>query len=267
MRLIILAAGRGVRLRPLTDARPKCLVEVLGRAILDWQLEAARQAGIRDVVAVGGYRAEQLGRPGLRVVVNPVHDTTNMVTSLFCAEEFFGDAFILSYGDIVYGPAVLEALLADQAPIGVIVDREWREYWEMRFTDPLADAESLRLGRGGQIVSIGQREVDIARIEGQYIGVVSFRAQGVEALRQGYGAALAADRAGQFPFGGTRPLAKLFMTDLLQGMIDLGHPVTAVPIRAGWLEIDSRRDLELAEELLATGRRAIPLPTLGRSPR
>ena len=83
---------------------------------------------------------------------------------------------------------------------------------------------------------------------------MAFRGPGVEALRQTYAAARAAERDGRLPSNVSRPLSKFFMTDLLQRMIDLGYPVTAVPIEGGWVEIDSIRDLEVAERLLAEGR-------------
>ena len=124
--MIVLAAGQGTRLRPLTDIRPKCLVELCGQTLLDRLLHAARSVGIDDVVVVGGYLADQLRRSDLRVVVNPDYETTNMVSTLFCAEDLFCEGFILSYGDIAYSPAVLQTLLADPSPVGVVVDRDWR---------------------------------------------------------------------------------------------------------------------------------------------
>lgn len=251
--MIVLAAGQGTRLRPLTDVRPKCLVPLGGKPLLEWQLQAAREAGIDDVVVVGGYLAEQLTRPGIHVVVNADHSRTNMVESLFCAEAFFGDQFVMSYGDIVYAPSVVKALLADDAPVSVVVDQAWRPYWQLRFRDILDDAESLRTDGNGRILSIGQRESDAARIEAQYIGLVAFRRDGVEALRHCHARAKESDRLGQSPFGSGRTAAGLYMTDLLQGMIDHGFPLRAVRISGGWCEVDSFHDLEVAEGLLSAG--------------
>ena len=261
MRMIVLAAGQGTRLRPLTEARPKCLVEVAGRPLLSWQLDAAAQAGIEDVVVVGGYRGDQLRGRGAAVVDNPAYETTNMVRSLLCASSHFGDGFIASYGDILYDVEVLHALLASPAPVAVVVDRQWRSYWEQRFAHPLDDAESLRTDGRGRIVSIGRRVSEASQIEAQYIGLTAFRGEGVAALQDTIEAARADERAGRRPFSGGRSLSQCFMTDLLQGMIDRGYAVSAVPIDGGWVEIDSLRDLDLAERLIAAGR----LPSLPRA--
>ncbi|WP_045214014.1 NTP transferase domain-containing protein [Desulfonatronovibrio magnus] len=60
MKAIILAAGRGSRLLSLTDDRPKCLVELYGKPLLDWQIKALRDAGIQDITVVRGYLKDKI---------------------------------------------------------------------------------------------------------------------------------------------------------------------------------------------------------------
>jgi choline kinase len=259
MRMIVLAAGTGSRLAPLTDDRPKCLVGLAGRPLLEWTRKAAHACGIKDIVVIGGHRIDALRAQPVRVLENPDYARTNMVRTLFRAAELFGEGFVMSYGDIAYAPSVLKTLLDAPVETGVVVDRDWRSYWECRFDDPLSDAESLHIDAAGRLTSIGQRPKSIDEIEAQYIGLAIFRGAGVAALREAYRHAADEDAKGRPPFGGSRNLDRLYMTDLLQGMIDRGMPVSAVPVRGGWVEIDSRRDLDLAEKLVAEGR-------LGNSP-
>ena len=254
MRLIVLAAGQGTRLRPLTDDRPKCLVGLAGQPLLDRQIAAARSVGIDDIVVVGGYRIDRLADYPVRLMANPHYAETNMVRTLFCARAFFGDGFIMSYGDICYAPSVLSRTMASDAPIAVAIDRAWRSYWGQRFADPLSDAETLVIDGAGRIREIGQKPKRIEDIDGQYIGLVAFRDDGVRALEEAFEAAEREEASGRFPFGGTRRLDQLYMTDLLQGLITRDVRLTAVPIDGGWVEIDSPRDLDIAESLVAKGR-------------
>src|ERR1700722_6272642 len=117
MRLVVLAAGQGTRLRPLTDSRPKCLVELAGRPLLEWQIATARTCGIEDIVVVGGYLIECLKAYDVMLLENPDFASKNMVRTLFCARDLFADGFVMSYGDIAYSPAAFDAVLASPAPI------------------------------------------------------------------------------------------------------------------------------------------------------
>lgn len=232
--MIVLAAGTGSRLHPLTADRPKCLVPVAGKPILEHVLESATEVGLRDVVLVGGYKAEALDRYGRKVVVNERYAQTNMVESLFCAEAYFEPGFVLSYGDIIYTPSVLRRCASATSPVSVVVDKAWRSYWEARFADPLADAESLRIDQHGLISDIGRKVGSLDEIEAQYIGLLAFRGVGVQWLRQ------ARQSLGQ-------EARRAFMTDLIMRLIEMGRPVSAVPIEGQWAEVDSVGDIAVAE--------------------
>ena len=250
MKAIVLAAGRGNRLKPYTDGRPKCLLELAGATLVERQLVTLRAAGIADVVIVTGYKSQMLALPGTRQVHNPAWDTTNMVESLFCANDEFGDDMIVAYGDIVYEPRVLRALLNEMADIAVVVDRNWRHYWETRFDDPLGDAESLRLDSNGNITDIGGKVSNIDDIQAQYIGLMRFRKSGISALRKAHA------NLGQTarPWIQNRTVSNAYMTDLIMELILTGTEVRAVQIEGGWLEMDSTADYELAQAMISDGR-------------
>jgi choline kinase len=253
MRLIVPAAGGGSRLRPLTDERPKALVPFLGRPLLDWTLTAARANGLNDIVLIGGYKPAGLDNYGVRVLHNPDWAATSMVSSLMIAEEWFGDEFVMSYGNVAYRPEVLRTLIASPAEIAVVVDMDWQPYWERRFDDPLWDAESLRMSPDGTIRSIGQTVNRIEDVQAQYIGLVLFRGRGVKALRRAWVRAKT-DAAYRRPILGHRAaMAKLAMTDVLDELTTGDVPVKAVPIHGGWVEIDTPKDLAVGEERWTAG--------------
>lgn len=240
MRAIVLAAGSGSRLRPLTDDRPKCMVSLGGWPLLHRQLAVLHQAGITDVVVVTGANAHALEAPAATLVPNPAWQRSNMVTSLFCARETLecGDDVIVSYGDIAYEPRVLEALVAADGPIAVVVDRGWRSLWERRFDDPLEDAETLRMRPNGTIGELGRRPHALAEIEGQYIGLIKVTAAAARGVVAHYDMLASADG---------EAVARMYMTDFIQSLIDGGWPVRAALVDHGWIEIDTGVDAALYE--------------------
>ena len=88
MKAIILAAGRGSRMKNMTDDRPKCMVELRGKPLLEWQLTALHEAGISEIAIVTGYKRELLANRAPMEFHNPRWAETNMVSSLACAQEW-----------------------------------------------------------------------------------------------------------------------------------------------------------------------------------
>ena len=157
MKAIILAAGEGKRLRPLTNNTPKCLVNLFGKSLLQWQIETFRSCQIDDISVVTGYRSKLVDLPGLKFFQNKKFETTNMVESLFCASQELSEQTIVSYGDIIFEKKVLDKLIQSKADFSVIVDKNWKRYWEIRFDNPLNDVESLKIDTDDNITSIGQK--------------------------------------------------------------------------------------------------------------
>lgn len=250
MKAVIVAAGRGSRLRPHTDTAPKCLLPFAGRRLVDWQISALRSNGIADIGIVGGYKVEALADLGLQIWENARWHETNMVYSLLRAREVLesGVDIIVSYGDIVYEPRVLAALLATEGDIAVVVDRNWEALWTLRHEDPLGDAESLKMSPEGRLLEIGRKIDSLAEAEAQYIGLIRLSAEGARRLVNFYDAA-APD--GAWLMGRTRETC--YMTDLLRGMIEAGDVLVAAPVDGGWLEFDTGEDIEAYKRLLADG--------------
>jgi len=243
LKAIILAAGEGKRLRPYTLDRPKCLVEIDGISLLERHLSVLRSRGIDEIILIGGYHADMLKDMGTRLRINPRYAETNMVTTLFCAEEELQDEVIISYGDIVYSGDILDRLIASPAEISVTIDMQWENYWRARNEDPLMDAERLRLSEDGSIVEIGQRPTSLVEIEGQYMGLMKFSGKGLEQLKLTY------HKAVQGGMLGPRKVDNAYMTDLLQTLIDDGNRVKSVPVSSSWVEVDTVEDLLLETTL------------------
>ena len=249
MRAVILAAGEGTRLRPHTLERPKCLVPLAGRPLLEWQLAALAAAGIDDVTVVTGYRAEMIEALGCETRHNERYDRTNMVASLMCAADRLdgGDDVLIGYGDLVYEPGVVQRLAEHPGPMAITVDHGWRRLWELRMDDPLGDAETLLLD-DGLVTELGRTPESYDQIQGQYMGLIGVRAAFAPELVATYEGL---DPAG--PYEG-RDRDNMYMTSFIQHLIDTGTPVAAVVVDGGWLEVDTTDDLALYDALHAEGR-------------
>lgn len=237
MKAIILAAGRGSRMKDLTDARPKCLVELRGKALLDWQLEALRAAGINEIAIVTGYKRELLTGRGLVEFHNARWAKTNMVSSLACAGEWLrAQPCIVSYSDIFYSPAAVQSLMQCPAPLAVTYDPNWLELWTQRFGDPLLDAETFRLTSECTLAEIGNKPKSVEEVQGQYMGLLRFTPEGWAEFLKIRESLAREDRD------------SMHMTGTLQCVIDGGNiEVTAIPYEGAWGEIDSERDLKVYE--------------------
>ncbi|MBW1690539.1 MAG: HAD-IIA family hydrolase [Deltaproteobacteria bacterium] len=131
MKAAILAAGVGSRLRPITSTKPKCLVKIAGRSILEYQIEAYRQAGIREVFIVAGYEYQKIGDfckhlKGVNVTIvnNEDYEVTNNMYSVYLLREWLeGHAFILSNGDVAIDPLIVKGLAENNVENAVPVDR------------------------------------------------------------------------------------------------------------------------------------------------
>ena len=129
MKGLILSAGMGTRLNPLTLTRPKCLVNVAGRPMMEYQLDSLKKAGIQDCTIVVGYMAESVRSYfgssyrgiSLSYVENKIYDKTNNLYSLWLAKDEFYDDMLLLEGDLVFDDGMVSELcLMDEENVAVV---------------------------------------------------------------------------------------------------------------------------------------------------
>ena len=111
-RAIIMAAGIGKRMQPLTFETPKPLVKVNGVRMIDTVVDGLRTNGIKEIYVVVGHLKEQFFEwgieKGVQIIENPYYDTCNNISSLYVAREHLGDCIILDGDQIIYNPVILE---------------------------------------------------------------------------------------------------------------------------------------------------------------
>lgn len=242
MRAIVIAAGKGSRLEHFTTNRPKCMVEVGGRSILSYQLDAFAQNGVEDIHIIRGYLADRLVVPGATYHHNANYEHNNILHSLFCAGEAFEGPCLTSYSDIVYTPEVVDAAVNSPFDIGLIVDRQWHVAYEGREDHPVEQAELAEVDDDFQVLRVG-KSIGAERALGEFIGLARYSEAGARACQEVWRSVRAAldDEA---PFQFATQFRRAYLTDLFNEMIQRGVTIGAIAIDGGWREIDTVEDLE-----------------------
>jgi len=241
---------------PLGDERPKCLVELEGKPLLDRQLAALRRGGVNDIGIVRGYRAEMLNRPGLSYFENKRWAETNMVMSLAAAAAWLRSGpVIVSYADIFYRGDLVRGLANAPGALVISYDRAWQRLWTRRFADPLSDAETFRIDASGALLEIGGKTAKIEEIQGQYMGLLKFTPSAWSAVET---VLASLDQP-------TRD--RLDMTGLLRRVLaGKAIPITTFGTEGQWGEIDNVEDVALYQRMLSEGALALEDITSAQAP-
>jgi choline kinase len=236
---IVLAAGPGKRLGPLTSYSPKTLLPVGARhSLLDVVLGNLKAVGIEDIAVVTGHQSAVIEESGpdlerrhevcLQLIFNPQFAARNNAYSLWCARELFTHGALLVNGDTLHPQLVEERILAESSDDVVLaVDR----------SQPVGfEAMKVQLSPRGSLELI-TKDIDVTEADGEYIGVTLIRPQAAGPLTS------ALERT-------WRRDSSLYYEDAFQELVRSGTQIGTVSIDgAEWVEVDDRADLARAREL------------------
>ena len=234
MRALILAAGLGTRLAPITDDRPKSLVEVNGQPILFKQIENLHQNGVYNITVVSGYKSEILKKavhekyPEVRIIESVDFATTNNMYSAYMArEEMDGHEFLMMNADVFFDSSVVTALMAYEAANAIVTDIG--TYLE----------ESMKVvEKEGRLVQISKKVMPENAL-GVSIDVYKFSNEGSRAFF---------DKCAEYieDKGEIKLWSEVALNDILSEV-----EFKACPLNGRWFEIDNHDDLSAAEKLFA----------------
>lgn len=245
MKGIVIAAGRGLRMKQYTAEVPKCMLPVNGRPLLDYSLEALRGAGCAEVVIVTGHLGEKIQAPGCRTVRNDDYENNNILHSLMYARDCFDDDLLVTYSDILVNPDVHRQLAARPGDIVIAADRDWQPYYQGRTHHPVSEAEKAFV-KSGRVTEMG-KHLDPAQagsaLCAEFLGLWKMTAAGAKKFRSHF-EALDARLSRTAPFQTAKEWRKAYVTDFLTDMIAAGSTVNCLVIERGWAEIDTVQDYE-----------------------
>ncbi len=237
MKAVILSAGQGKRLLPLTQEQPKCAIPIHGRSILEWQINELIKFGVNPIHVVVGFRADTVEKiishydssHVIHTLYNPFYALADNLISCWTARHEMMDDFILLNGDTLFETAVLERVLqAPAAPITLVTD-EKSQY----------DADDMKVVvQGTQLMRIG-KTLPLEQVNGESIGMIRFQNAGPQLFRS-----TIEDRVRQ------PESLKQWYLSLIDELAQKNH-VSTVSIKGfTWAEIDNPTDLQQAEVLL-----------------
>lgn len=234
MKALILAAGLGSRLRPLTDEVPKCMVKVNGKSIIDKQIQNLKENGIRELFIVTGYKGDVLKNHiinnyndlNIKILQNDIYDKTNNMYSLNMAKDYLsGKEFIMMNSDVFFDGEIITSLIkSDYSNIIVCQDKNYNE-------------ESMKVIVNEGIVTHISKQVNKSDAYGTSIDVYRF---GEEASKQ------------LFDIINIYLNIKKDMNSWSEVAIDDLLKVSqfkTLDIKYRWMEIDNHEDLKMAEKI------------------
>lgn len=244
MKAIIIAAGTGSRLYPLTKDLPKCMLRLNGKTILEMQLEVYRKLGINNIAVIKGYMAEKINLPGIKYYINNDYKENNILNSLFYAEKEMDEEFIVSYSDIIFENKVVEKLLECNDDICAVVDKQWKNKYLGRTLHPASEAEKAIVNNDRiTIIGKGIQEEDGCH---EFIGMIKVSKRFAQQFRYFFN--IAKNSYDGKKFYEARAFKKAYLTDFIHFLIDQKVKITPIIIEDSWMEIDTKEDLERARK-------------------
>ncbi len=163
MQAVILSAGEGKRLRPLSAKVPKCFLKIKGKPIIEYQLEYLRKEGIKDIIIVVGYKAKFIKRKlqnrSIKFVLNPFYKKTNVLTSLWFAKDKLKNSFVFMHADTIFEEGIFRKMMAKRADIVLPVDlKECNE-------------EDMKVMIEKEKIKKISKEIPLNKAAGEFVGI------------------------------------------------------------------------------------------------
>ena len=167
---------------------------------------------------------------------------------MFYAEKEMDNEFIASYSDIIFDDEVVRRLKENDGDIVIVVDIDWKGYYEGRTKHPVEEAEKVVFDEDKNAVEIGKIVSNERAVDGEFIGMIKCTKRGAEIFKEYFHKAKK-EFYGK-PFIRAKTFDQAYLTDFIQYLVNNNVKVKCMPIERGWIEIDTLQDFERAPKFL-----------------
>ena len=237
MKAILISAGKGTRLLPLTEELPKCLMPLNNDiTVIEQQLRVLFSANIKDIIIILGYKVEMvekkifslpfINKMNINIIYNPFFDVSNNLISLWMARHFMDDDIITINGDDIFHADLINTLSADKNDIALSISIK-EEY----------DMDDMKIIHNNNTLQNVGKDIEFDKATGESIGIIKYTPKGALILR---------DKLDQMVR--SKSNHQLFYLKAIQSIVDDGVKISTVEIPSEkWAEIDFHYDLEFVQ--------------------
>ncbi len=172
---IILAAGMGTRMLPLTESTHKCLLELNNQSLIQNQLKSLAAEKITRVIVVGGYKIDMIKehlKDEVEYIFNPFYETTNSIVSLWLALQHIDDDIVILNSDVIVDNELIHKMSVYESPINIAVSKEWDE------------TRGYKVATSGDYVTFMSMDIPPENVFGEYAGIISVKKDILDIIRK-----------------------------------------------------------------------------------
>ena len=245
-RALVLAAGRGKDLDVLTEDRPKAMIEIAGKPLLERTVDTLHSIGIKDITVVRGYRKEAVQLSDVSYVDNDEHATTQEAFSLFEGLREMSGPMLVAYGDVLFQKFIPMHLFESDSDFCIAVDpKDGAAAREDGYRDLVTADRPFHWSEFDQRSHLVRMSTSIpdAEVHGEWIGLLKMTADGVNQLREVVATVTDPER-----------LRSMRMAEVFDLLIANGKTVEVVYVRGHWLDVDNMHDVVAASNFDGSGQ-------------
>ena len=238
MKAIILAAGRGTRIPQVTKNKPKCLVKINKKTILERQIFFLNKLKIKEIVIVKGFKKNKILIKQIKYIENKNYKNNEQLDSFFYAQNEFTDDLLVLFSDIIYDFSIISKIYNQKKNlITLAVDKDWKHRYKFRFDHPLGQADKVKINKKNNIIKIGKK-LKIEETNGEFLGIFKVSKKGCKVIIDNYR-----------EYKKHHNTSNKQLHDFFKFLINKGINISSLPVRGKYMEIDTFNDYKLAKKM------------------